>query len=268
MESILTDLSRAALAASIPANLHAYFGLFASRQEQPLAGILRWETDLQHPWFNGVLVDRPPEPRDEQLAQDLRAYFQTRGARHWSWWVGQPGRPGDWAGLLKQAGMWLEHDTPGMALPLERLSAADPAVPGLEIQPVASRDELETWSEVFVRGYGLPLDWARPYAGMLAGIGLDWPARNYLGLLEGKPVASASLFLGAGVAGIYNVATLPEARRRGIGTAMTVAPLLEARQKGYRAGILQSSQAGYPVYHQLGFEQYCEVEVFLGETGA
>jgi predicted acetyltransferase len=70
------------------------------------------------------------------------------------------------------------------------------------------------------------------------------------------------VFLGAGVAGVQFVATLPEARGQGLGAAMTLAPLRAARDLGYQAGILQSSEVGYKVYLRLGFVKVCEVDNF------
>jgi predicted GNAT family acetyltransferase len=58
------------------------------------------------------------------------------------------------------------------------------------------------------------------------------------------------------------VATLPEARGKGIGAVLTLGPLLDAREMGYRIGILQSSEMGFNVYKKLGFRHLCQIEYF------
>ena len=64
----------------------------------------------------------------------------------------------------------------------------------------------------------------------------------YLGLQNGQPVATSQIILEAGVAGVYNVAPIPKKRRQGIGGMITLLPLLEARARGYRVGILHASR--------------------------
>jgi GNAT superfamily N-acetyltransferase len=121
---------------------------------------------------------------------------------------------------------------------------------------------MRVWANVFVTGYGFPPDWEDPWLEVWEKMGLDFPMRNYVGYLNGAPVATSSVFFGAGVAGIYCVATLLEARGKGIGAAMTIHPLQEARADGYRIGILQSSKMGFPVYKRLGFRHLCAIENF------
>ena len=83
-------------------------------------------------------------------------------------------------------------------------------------------------------------------------LGLDFPMQNYLGYLDGGAVSTSTVYYGAGVAGIYDVATLPQARGRGVGTTLTLAPLLDTRRDGYRIGVLQSSE--------MGFRHLCQIE--------
>lgn len=95
------------------------------------------------------------------------------------------------------------------------------------------------------------------------GPGPDGSVRSFLGRLDGTPVATASVLLGAGVAGVYNVATLPRARRRGVGRAITYRALAEARAAGYHYAILHASPAGAPLYRAMGFREVCTVFTYV-----
>jgi ribosomal protein S18 acetylase RimI-like enzyme len=102
-----------------------------------------------------------------------------------------------------------------------------------------------------------------PMLEVMTHIGWDWPVRHYLGYVDGEPVTTSSVFLAEGVAGIQFVATLPKARGRGLGGAMTLASLYDARDLGHRAGVLQSSEMGYKVYLRLGFKQVSWVDYYF-----
>ena len=94
------------------------------------------------------------------------------------------------------------------------------------------------------------------------GFGKYLPKRNYVGYLDGKPVASSTFILCHGVVGLFNISTVPEARLKGIGTEMTLVPLREALSIGYKVGVLHSSDMGYPVYKKIGFKEYCEIYAY------
>ena len=97
----------------------------------------------------------------------------------------------------------------------------------------------------------------------IVGLGSPSPLRHFLATIDGVPVATSSLFLGAGVGGVYDVATLPEWRRRGIGAAVTVATMNVARAEGYRIAILHSSPLGVGIYRSLGFQDCCRIGQYV-----
>jgi ribosomal protein S18 acetylase RimI-like enzyme len=84
----------------------------------------------------------------------------------------------------------------------------------------------------------------------------------FLGTENGRPVAASRLFCAGGVAGVYHVATLPEARGRGYGTAMTLAAAHAGFDRGYRYGVLFATTAGCNLYVRLGFRELFRVDVY------
>src|SRR5262249_58376161 len=89
----------------------------------------------------------------------------------------------------------------------------------------------------------------------------DEPLQFCLATLDGEHVATAQILYAAGVAGVYCVATIPAARRQGIGAAITLAGLRAARARGYRAAVLGATTLGFPVYARLGFRTYCTLSL-------
>jgi GNAT superfamily N-acetyltransferase len=176
-----------------------------------------------------------------------------------SWHVGPSMRTADLGKRLLAAGFTDGGSEPGMAVKLSELRRpAD--VPGLEITRIENRNDLDTWESTLGRGFGEGEKEARWVAEVYRRLGLDDPWRHYLGFLDGEPVATTTVFLAAGVAGVYFVMTVPEARRRGIGAAITYAALRQARDVEY--AVLGSSEAGRSVYAGLGFEQRCTIDLY------
>lgn len=263
MPDILTDLSPAALSVAIKANLYAFFQALSAPPQNTLPdGSLsfRWYTGIPHPWFNGVLCSRSPAGDAARTVRDTLGYFQAQSVSDFSWWLAPELDAAAWSPHLLQHGFQFIDSTPGMAIKLDDLPP--PAHGSLSLQRVEDLPALRVWVDTFARGFDLPDSMARAFLAVFENFGFVLPIRHYLGLLDNQPVATSSVFFGAGVAGIYNVATLENVRGQGFGTAMTLTPLYEARQLDYRAGILQSSEMGYPVYQRLGFQKLCQMEHF------
>lgn len=188
--------------------------------------------------------------RIEEVADTFR-----RLERPFTWWVGPNDRPRELGRELVGRGFIETGSEPAMAAGLDRLETVDLSPAGLRIARVDSSGQVSEFGRILSslavppdRSVGLFYDEAAP--SLLAA---DSPLWLYLGYLDGEPVASAELTVGGGIVGLYNVATAVQHRGKGIGSAMTLGPLLDAREAGFETAILQASEDGYRIYQRLGF---------------
>jgi hypothetical protein len=75
----------------------------------------------------------------------------------------------------------------------------------------------------------------------------------YLARLDGRPAAAAMAICSHGVAGVYWVSTVPDARRRGLAELVTRAVGNAGFDLGMRVAALQASAMGFPVYLRMGY---------------
>jgi ribosomal protein S18 acetylase RimI-like enzyme len=269
MDDILTALSPSKVAGAPKANLFAFFRQFkrsSAAEIQEDRSSIRWHTQVPHAWFNGVLSLRPPRRHEPAYIAKTLDNFRAYRVTSCSWWLETHLQPLGWQAILDAFGFVLSTDTPGMAVELSSLPRSTAHSSQLMVRSVVDLETLAEWSQTFVQGYGIPEEWEEPFYNLIASLGLELPSRHYIAYLYGKPVATSSLFLGAGVAGIYNVCTIEEARGQGIGAIMTLTPLHQAFSMGYRLGVLQSSELGFRVYQRLGFKTVCQMDHFYLET--
>jgi GNAT superfamily N-acetyltransferase len=236
----------------------------AAGAEERDDGRVRWVIgDIPIDYHNCVVrADLAPDEADDVILESLER-FRAHGAPG-SWHVGPSMRPADTGERLLAHGFTYGGDDIGMAVDLTALPEEVPVVEDLEIERVRDEETFAAWQGTLARGFGegpVGAEWVGEMYRRL-GLGDDGPWRHYLGRFYGEPVATSTLFVGMGVAGIYFVCTVEEARRRGIGAALTPAPLLEARERGYRLGVLGASLMGYPVYRRLGFREYCRIGLY------
>lgn len=271
MSIILKDLSKPALVKAIMANRFEWYGYLgrAPKAELHDSPNLMWLlTGVPFRGMNTIIRTRLRRDNVDEIIEETVAHFKSKNITSFIWWVEPGTQPTDLRDHLLAHGFTYDEGPPGMAVDLLALNEDITTPSDLRIKHVRDAGTLKQWVSTLISGFELPDNSEGVFFDLFMGLGFDLPLRNYIGFLNGEPIATAELFLGAGVAGIYGVVTVPKARRQGIGAALTLAPLCEARAMGYRIGILDSSETGLGVYHRLGFQEYCKMShyVWSGET--
>jgi ribosomal protein S18 acetylase RimI-like enzyme len=218
--------------------------------------------------FNLICRARLEQPSAPDRVREAIATFRDAG-RPFSWWLGPGDQPHDLGEMLLDAGLEQAETELAMAADLASLRIADLSPGGLRIERVRTPAQLRDFAKLIGTDGPSTDPLVRRFYEMAAGILLasDAPLRFYVGYLDDVPVATGELTVGGGVVGLYSISTLASYRRRGIGTAMTLRPLLDARAEGYRTGILQAAPAGVGVYSRVGFRSFGQITEYKPPRG-
>jgi len=142
--------------------------------------------------------------------------------------------------------------TPGMvAFPIDHDAIGRHAAPDLEIRRVTDATGIDAHRRIVTAGFGSEPAVAR---GTACADLLDRPeCVVYVGYAGGAPVASGLGWRTGRTIGVYSIATIASARRRGYGAAMTARVMADGVAAGCDVAALQASDIGRPIYERLGF---------------
>lgn len=266
MIGIQYELSKHTLVTAIEENLYEFYCYLGNSPQGEVhhGPIISWViTGIPMSKFNCILRTQfPPNltPLDlEIIIKDTLTYFKKRGVPV-AWETSSSTQPADLGKYLEAHGLIEVESLPGMAINLLELRKDLLTPTGLTIEKVSDIAALTEWVRTYTTVFGFQVA-EDAFLQLETNLNFGSSSRyhRFIGRLNGKPVATSALFLGNNSVGIWRVATAPEARGQGIGAAMTTAPLYEARNLGYRIGILRSSLIGYSLYRRLGFQEYCRL---------
>ena len=272
---ILKNATDEQLGLAVEKNLFALFRAMTALPDSQLEEGLKFSRHLvfpSNPMYKGVWGTRLASDEIETAIKDNIAWFQSRNAPFFFWWTGpttQPANIGDHLiahGLIDMetqsqemaAGIKLKATgAPGMIANLHEMNETvlEKVPQDFEICDVQEEKDLQDFKRVLIEGYDMPAAMAEGWVQSTHAFGIGkTPWRMVLGRLHGEPVATNILLNGSGVVGVYGIAVSPSARGKGIGAAITLKPLLEARVRDrYNYAVLFSTEMGVPVYKRIGF---------------
>jgi len=197
-------------------------------------------------FFNGGYAHATPGDPQRCIAEAIE-FFARAGVPFLLWL--RAGRYDDLVSAGLAAGLRHVGGPPSMALADIGEIGAPPAE--LDLRLARSPADLRDHLGVLASAFGMPHDVLERV--MVESLLEDPDMAIVVGRVDGLPVTTALLATSGATAGVYNVATLADRRGKGYGEAATWAVIGEGARRGCTHSILQSSDAGHPVYERMGF---------------
>lgn len=223
------------------------------------AGIVGAMTDVPIAFFNGVGWTRTS---DDDAIDRTVARFQREG-RAFRWWITPSSEPQDLIPRLERHGLRFIYDSRGMAADMSRVDFSPLERTSLEIRQVTDEPALREWARVLTSVFQRSAEereaWARAY--LQRGL-RDSPWAQFIGSVDGVTIATSTVLMCGPLAGIYHIATMPEARGRGAGAAMTLVAMRHAFERGATVAALQASEMGESVYRSIGYDDVCKLTMY------
>jgi GNAT superfamily N-acetyltransferase len=201
--------------------------------------------------------------RVEAAIDEVRAHARALGVDEATWWVGELTTPGDLAETLEARGLAPDPDFPGLTSLV--LTTAPAGTPQADVV------RIETFED-FLRG--IELDWevwnlpaevrderraaAREHWDLLVA---DGTATHYVALQGGKPGGFGRMVMTPFGGLMLGGAVLPEARGRGLYTALVHARWQDAVAKGIPRLVVSAGPMSAPILERLGFERIGSVRL-------
>ncbi len=206
---------------------------------------------------NGIIEqDQNRIPTDEEIDWAIQHFSAKK--LPFMWWTS--------AQVLETKGFQFGGILTGIALDIvERVPQKPPASSDLKIEIIQSESDVHTFTELAASLFAMRATATEQWGKLNASVMNRGEQVHFLARLNGVPVGSVTLSLFPSSAGIWNLATLPEYRKHGVGTSLVHAALIEAKKRHYGQvmAILMPKGMAWGLFTKLGFKEVCKFPFYV-----
>jgi len=220
-----------------------------------------YASGLDYAPCNGIF-EKPQAPtlRMRDLEEAI-AYFEDKKLP-FVWWTDNPileKKEFVFGGVMKGVAIDLADELP-FALPIQ----------GITLKIVKTEEELRQFCRTCCICFPMDEQCSSQISVLNAEI---WKRGEYVYFLaekDGQPISCVTLSISPGSCGIWNFGTLPEYRKKGIGSALTLFALKEAQERGFShcMAILMPKGLAWGSFQMLGFREYCNFPFYIYGGGS
>jgi GNAT superfamily N-acetyltransferase len=215
---------------------------------------LWFETPIPTMPYNTVLRFQVEQDVDRRIDSLIKSYADRNVTQLWI--VHPSSLPNDLPERLTQRVLQEIEIAPCMARSLDNLPEA-PLIPeGVQIREAIEESDLIELYGLAAWRWGVPEEYRPQLRKMIEKFEIGERGSNtrmWLALKDGIPISKIGLYNGSGSAGIYGVATKPEARGLGIASILMNVAMKAAKEMGHKLAVLDSSPLAEKLYQRLGF---------------
>jgi len=215
-------------------------------------------------FINPLIISDNTNIEAESFLKQINAaidFVNKNEVKELSLWFDSDSSKTKWSSLLQKKGFVYNDKAAGMYFD-QKQPIKEPCVENFAIKRANSDNELRDWAETAMDGFGAGADYVEASYNLFKNDYQGGVISNFIALVEGKPAATAQVFLYDDVAGIYWVATIPEYRGKSISTTLTNKLIDFAYSTGAINIVLHSTPMANSMYQKMGFKEYTRMGHF------
>ncbi|HET9909193.1 MAG TPA: GNAT family N-acetyltransferase, partial [Anaerolineales bacterium] len=217
--------------------------------------------------YNGILKFQSEKNLKQRIDWFIH-HFKSRRVDFF--WLVHPTSPPDLPNQLMERGLQEIEVLPGMTRNLRNLPELPSLPDDIQARKAMGENDVSALYDFSAWRWNVPAEYKGTLANILATLELGKPGSNahlWQTWRDGQAIAKTGMYVSANSAGIYAVATKPEARGLGLARFLTLSALKEAQSLGKTLAVLHSTPMAQSLYRSLGFEAIADFRVFASVAG-
>lgn len=204
---------------------------------------------------NGIIEKNGMRIPTEEEIDSVIAYFSSKSLP-FMWWSS--------AKILETKGFQYGGILTGIAIDISQ-GVPSSEISNVKIQIVNSDSEIESFTHLAGNAFAMNPKAIDQWVALNASLMKKDEQVHFMAYINETPVGTASLSVAPSSAGIWNLATLPEYRKHGIGSALVHAALTEAKRRHHHQvmAILMPKGMAWGLFTKMGFKEVCEFPFYI-----